>query len=64
MTCFFWFALQLPPSQQKEMTAEKVNAKLHTELLASTNRKGYLFHQTDYKLDPESIVLLGKCLLS
>ncbi|XP_066490065.1 transmembrane protease serine 6 [Tiliqua scincoides] len=58
LTCFFWFALQIPPSQQKEMTEEKVNTKLHTELLASTNRKGRLFYQTDYKLDPESLVVL------
>ncbi|XP_053112433.1 transmembrane protease serine 6 isoform X2 [Hemicordylus capensis] len=56
LTCFFWFTLQIPQTQKKEMTEEKVNTKLHKELLASMNRTGHLTYQ--YKLDPESLVLL------
>nr|XP_028601523.1 transmembrane protease serine 6 [Podarcis muralis] len=58
LTCFFWFALQVPKGQHKEMTAEKVNATLYKELLGSTDGTGHLSYQTEYKVDPESLVLL------
>uniref|UniRef100_A0ACB8FNA5 Uncharacterized protein n=1 Tax=Sphaerodactylus townsendi TaxID=933632 RepID=A0ACB8FNA5_9SAUR len=59
LTCFFWFALQVPKSQHKEMTAEKVNTMLYRKLLASTNQTGHFASWTEYKIDPESLVLLG-----
>ncbi|XP_044297103.1 transmembrane protease serine 6 isoform X2 [Varanus komodoensis] len=58
LTCFFWFALQVPKSQQEEMTAEKVKVTLFKELLTSLNRTGRLSYQAEYKLDPGSLVLL------
>ncbi|XP_054843817.1 transmembrane protease serine 6 [Eublepharis macularius] len=58
LTCFFWFALQVPKSQHKEMTAEKVNTMLYRKLLASTNQTSHLAYQTEYKIEPESLVLL------
>ncbi|KAM7177515.1 transmembrane protease serine 6 isoform 1-T3 [Macrochelys suwanniensis] len=58
LTFFFWFALQVPESQHKEMTAERVNRTLCRELLASANSTGRLSYQTEYKVDPDSLVLL------
>nr|XP_056703056.1 transmembrane protease serine 6 [Euleptes europaea] len=58
LTCFFWFALQVPKSQHKEMTAEKVNTMLYRQLLASTNQTGHFAIRTEYKIEPESLVLL------
>lgn len=69
LTFFFWFALQVPKSQHKEMTAERVNMTLCRELLASANGTGRLSYQAEYEVDPDSLVLLGmyqppKCDLS
>uniref|UniRef100_A0A8D0CCI6 Transmembrane protease serine 6 n=1 Tax=Salvator merianae TaxID=96440 RepID=A0A8D0CCI6_SALMN len=58
LTCFFWFALQIPKSQQHNMNVEKVNISLYKELLASTNGMGRASFRTEYKVDPESLVLL------
>ncbi|XP_019400406.1 PREDICTED: transmembrane protease serine 6 [Crocodylus porosus] len=58
LTFFFWFALQMPESQHKGMTAERVKVTLDRELLASINSTGSLSYQTEYKLDPNSLVLL------
>ncbi|KAL8221962.1 UNVERIFIED_CONTAM: hypothetical protein K2H54_074714 [Gekko kuhli] len=60
LTCFFWFALRVPKSQHKEMTAEKVNTMLYRKLLASTNQTGHFAYQTEYNIEPKSLVLLGK----
>lgn len=60
LTFFFWFALQIPESQQKEMTAERVNTVLHRELSTSFNSSGSLSYQTEYMVNPDSLVLLGK----
>uniref|UniRef100_A0A8C8SDZ8 Transmembrane serine protease 6 n=1 Tax=Pelusios castaneus TaxID=367368 RepID=A0A8C8SDZ8_9SAUR len=59
LTFFFWFALQVPESQYKEMTTERVNASLSRELFTSINSTGRLSYQTEYKVDPDSLVLLG-----
>ncbi|XP_025062677.1 transmembrane protease serine 6 [Alligator sinensis] len=58
LTVFFWFALQMPESQHKGMTAERVKVILDRELLASINSTGSLSYQTEYNLDPNSLVLL------
>ncbi|XP_059328557.1 transmembrane protease serine 6 [Ammospiza nelsoni] len=58
LTFFFWFTLQIPESQQKEATAERVNTVLHQELSTSFNSSGSLSYQTEYKLSPDSLVLL------
>ncbi|NXC12751.1 TMPS6 protease, partial [Corythaeola cristata] len=58
LTFFFWFALQIPESQQKEVTAEKVNTMLHQELSTSFNSSGSLSYQTEYRVNPDSLVLL------
>ncbi|XP_010222428.1 PREDICTED: transmembrane protease serine 6 [Tinamus guttatus] len=58
LTFFFWFALQIPENQQKEMTAERVNATLRQELTTSFNSSGSLSYQTEYKVNPDSLVLL------
>lgn len=60
LTFFFWFALQIPESQQKEMTAERVSTMLHQELSTSFNSSGSLSYQTEYRVNPDSLVLLGK----
>lgn len=60
LTCFFWFALRVPKSQPKELTAEKVNTMLYRKLLASTNQTGHFAYRTEYKIEPKSLVLLGK----
>ncbi|XP_053922225.1 transmembrane protease serine 6 isoform X3 [Cuculus canorus] len=58
LTFFFWFALQIPESQQKEMTAERVNTMLHQELSTSFNSSGSLSYQKEYRVNPDSLVLL------
>ncbi|KAM4671843.1 transmembrane protease serine 6 isoform 2-T2 [Amazona ochrocephala] len=58
LTFFFWFALQIPESQQQEMTAERVNTALHQELFSSFNSSGSLSYQTEYMVNPDSLVLL------
>uniref|UniRef100_A0A8C5IWK4 Transmembrane serine protease 6 n=1 Tax=Junco hyemalis TaxID=40217 RepID=A0A8C5IWK4_JUNHY len=58
LTFFFWFTLQIPESQQKEATAERVNSVLHQELSTSFNSSGSLSYQTEYRLNPDSLVLL------
>ncbi|XP_059582400.1 transmembrane protease serine 6 [Alligator mississippiensis] len=58
LTVFFWFALQTPESQHKGMTAERVKVILDRELLTSINSTGSLSYQTEYNLDPNSLVLL------
>ncbi|KAF2980363.1 hypothetical protein EK904_008302, partial [Melospiza melodia maxima] len=58
LTFFFWFTLQIPESQQKEATAERVNTVLHQELSTSFNSSGSLSYQTEYRLNPDSLVLL------
>ncbi|NXD09997.1 TMPS6 protease, partial [Nothocercus nigrocapillus] len=58
LTFFFWFALQIPENQQKEMTAEKVNATLRQELTTSFNSSGSLSYQAEYKVNPDSLILL------
>jgi len=60
LTFFFWFALQIPESQQKEVTAERVNMMLRQELSTSFNSSGSLSYQTEYRVNPDSLVLLGK----
>lgn len=60
LTFFFWFTLQIPESQQKEATAERVNTVLHQELSASFNSSGSLSYQREYRVNPDSLVLLGK----
>lgn len=60
LTFFFWFALQIPESQQKEMTAERVSTMLHQELSTSSNSSGSLSYQTEYRVNPDSLILLGK----
>lgn len=60
LTFFFWFALQIPESQQQEMTAERVNTVLHQELSSSFNSSGSLSYQTEYTVNPDSLVLMGK----
>lgn len=60
MTFFFWITLQIPESQQKEMTAERVNAVLHQELTKSFNSSGGLSYQAEYRVNPDSLILLGK----
>lgn len=60
LTFFFWFTLQIPESQQKEATAERVNTVLHQELSTSFNNSGSLSYQTEYRVNPDSLVLLGK----
>lgn len=60
LTFFFWFTLQIPESKQKEMTAERVNTMLHQELSASFNISGSLSYQAEYRVNPDSLVLLGK----
>lgn len=60
LTFFFWFTLQIPESQQKEMTAERVNAVLHQELTTSFNSSGSLSYQAEYRVNPDSLILLGK----
>ncbi|KAJ7425860.1 Transmembrane protease serine 6 [Willisornis vidua] len=59
LTFFFWFTLQIPESQQKEATAERVNTVLHQELSTSFNSSGSLSYQTEYRVNPDSLVLLG-----
>lgn len=63
LTFFFWFALQIPESQQKEVTAERVNTMLHRELSTRFNSSGSLSYQPEYRLNPDSLILLGKCHL-
>ncbi|XP_050180875.1 transmembrane protease serine 6 [Myiozetetes cayanensis] len=58
LTFFFWFTLQIPESQQKETTAERVNTVLHQELSTSFNSSGSLSYQTEYRVNPDSLVLL------
>ncbi|XP_039238214.1 transmembrane protease serine 6 isoform X3 [Pipra filicauda] len=58
LTFFFWFTLQIPESQQKEITAERVNTVLHQELSTSFNSSGSLSYQTEYRVNPDSLVLL------
>ncbi|XP_042324873.1 transmembrane protease serine 6 isoform X2 [Sceloporus undulatus] len=58
LTCFFWFALRLPTNQHEKMTAEKVKAILYRELLTSFNKTGHISYQTEYRVDPKSLVLL------
>ncbi|NXK34218.1 TMPS6 protease, partial [Piprites chloris] len=58
LTFFFWFTLQIPESQQKEMTTERVNTVLHQELSTSFNSSGSLSYQTEYRVNPDSLVLL------
>ncbi|XP_032063059.1 transmembrane protease serine 6 [Aythya fuligula] len=58
LTFFFWFTLQIPESKQKEMTAERVNTMLHQELSASFNISGSLSYQAEYRVNPDSLVLL------
>uniref|UniRef100_A0A8C4JPN7 Transmembrane protease serine 6 n=1 Tax=Dromaius novaehollandiae TaxID=8790 RepID=A0A8C4JPN7_DRONO len=58
LTFFFWFALQIPENQQKEMTAERVNEMLHQELTTHFNSSGSLSYQAEYKVNPDSLVLL------
>ncbi|XP_021241473.1 transmembrane protease serine 6 isoform X1 [Numida meleagris] len=58
LTFFFWFTLQIPESQQKEMTAERVNATLHQELITSFNSSGSLSYQAEYRVNPDSLILL------
>uniref|UniRef100_A0A493SWU5 Transmembrane serine protease 6 n=1 Tax=Anas platyrhynchos platyrhynchos TaxID=8840 RepID=A0A493SWU5_ANAPP len=58
LTFFFWFTLQIPESKQKEMTAETVNTMLHQELSASFNISGSLSYQAEYRVNPDSLVLL------
>lgn len=60
LTFFFWFALQIPESRQKEVTAERVNTMLHQELSTSFNNSGSLPYQMEYRVNPDSLVLLGK----
>uniref|UniRef100_A0A8C3BIW2 Transmembrane serine protease 6 n=1 Tax=Cairina moschata TaxID=8855 RepID=A0A8C3BIW2_CAIMO len=60
LTFFFWFTLQIPESKQKEMTAERVNTMLHQELSASFNISGSLSYQAEYRVNPDSLVLLGE----
>lgn len=60
LTFFFWFALQIPENQQKEVTAERVNTMLHQELSTSFNSSGSLSYQMEYRVNPDSLVLLGK----
>uniref|UniRef100_A0A8D0EXR2 Transmembrane serine protease 6 n=1 Tax=Strix occidentalis caurina TaxID=311401 RepID=A0A8D0EXR2_STROC len=55
LTFFFWFTLQIPESQQKEVTAERVNTMLHQELSTSFNSLSY---QMEYSVNPDSLVLL------
>ncbi|KAF4799120.1 Transmembrane protease serine 6 [Turdus rufiventris] len=59
LTFFFWFTLQIPESQQKEATAERVNTVLHQELSTSFNSSGSLSYQREYRVNPDSLVLLG-----
>ncbi|NWU79897.1 TMPS6 protease, partial [Onychorhynchus coronatus] len=58
LTFFFWFTLQIPESQQKEATAERVNTVLHEELSTSFNSSGSLSYQTEYRVNPDSLILL------
>ncbi|NWS18856.1 TMPS6 protease, partial [Pachyramphus minor] len=58
LTFFFWFTLQIPESQQKETTAERVNTVLHQELSTSFNSSGSLSYQREYRVNPDSLVLL------
>ncbi|NXJ11984.1 TMPS6 protease, partial [Odontophorus gujanensis] len=58
LTFFFWFALQIPESWQKEMTAERVHAMLHQELNTSFNNSGSLSYQAEYRVNPDSLILL------
>uniref|UniRef100_A0A8D2QQH9 Transmembrane serine protease 6 n=1 Tax=Zosterops lateralis melanops TaxID=1220523 RepID=A0A8D2QQH9_ZOSLA len=58
LTFFFWFTLQIPESQQKEATAERVNKVLHQELSTSFNSSGSLSYQMEYRVNPDSLVLL------
>ncbi|XP_027519591.1 transmembrane protease serine 6 isoform X3 [Corapipo altera] len=44
--------------QQKETTAERVNTVLHQELSTSFNSSGSLSYQTEYRVNPDSLVLL------
>ncbi|XP_027735299.1 transmembrane protease serine 6 isoform X2 [Empidonax traillii] len=59
LTFFFWFTLQIPESQQKETTAERVNMVLHQELSTSFNSSSSLSYQMEYRVNPDSLVLLG-----
>ncbi|OWK58916.1 Transmembrane protease serine 6 [Lonchura striata] len=61
LTFFFWFTLQIPESQQKEATAERVNTVLHQELSTSFNSSGSLSYQKEYRVNPDSLVLLEIC---
>ncbi|XP_008494056.2 transmembrane protease serine 6 isoform X1 [Calypte anna] len=58
LTFFFWFALQIPESQQKEMTAERVNTMLHQELSTRFNSSDSPSYQMEYRVNPDSLVLL------
>nr|XP_020643360.1 transmembrane protease serine 6 [Pogona vitticeps] len=58
LTCFFWFALRIPASHDEEITVEKVKATLYKELLANVNKTGHRSYQTEYKIDPKSLILL------
>uniref|UniRef100_G1KS78 Transmembrane serine protease 6 n=1 Tax=Anolis carolinensis TaxID=28377 RepID=G1KS78_ANOCA len=55
LACFFWFALQVPTNQCDKMTAEKVKATLHAELLTTFNKTGHMSYQTEYQVDPKSL---------
>ncbi|XP_064903822.1 transmembrane protease serine 6 isoform X2 [Columba livia] len=44
--------------QQKEMTAERVSTMLHQELSTSSNSSGSLSYQTEYRVNPDSLILL------
>ncbi|KAH0616923.1 hypothetical protein JD844_028397 [Phrynosoma platyrhinos] len=59
LTCFFWFALRFPTNQHEEMTAEKVKAILYKELLINFNKTDHISYQTEYRIDPKSLLLLA-----
>ncbi|NXH16381.1 TMPS6 protease, partial [Bucco capensis] len=58
LTFFFWFALQLPERQQEELAADRVSAALRQELASSSNSSGSLAYQRDYRVNPDSLLLL------
>ncbi|XP_070803491.1 transmembrane protease serine 6 [Pituophis catenifer annectens] len=62
LTCFFWLALQVPKDRHVEVTVEEIKDTLYNELLISFNRTGYLSYQNEYKIDPESLILLESSL--
>ncbi|NXA74918.1 TMPS6 protease, partial [Thryothorus ludovicianus] len=58
LTFFFWFTLEIPESQQEEATAERVSTVLLQELSSSPKSSGSLSYQAEYRLNPDSLVLL------